>query len=108
MAHNTAYSSTIHETPRYLMFGRMPTPPIDIMGKPQAELTDTALQCTRETVENLQLAHELASQNLDERSAAREASNGHLRFQRFQSGDLVSVHQPHNAQDDPDNKLLSP
>ena len=31
MAHNTAYSSTINETPHYLMFGRMPTLPNDII-----------------------------------------------------------------------------
>ena len=35
IALNTAYSSTIHETPHYLMFGRMPTIPIGvIMGMP--------------------------------------------------------------------------
>ena len=108
MAHNTAYRSTIHETPHYLMFGRMPTLPIDtIMAMPQAELPDTALQYTRETVEKLQLAYELASQNLGERSAVREASNVDLRFQQFQPGDLVLVHQPHNAQDDPNNKLIA-
>ena len=61
MAHNTAYSSTVHETPHYLMFGRIPTLPIDIiMGMPQAELPETALQYTHQTVENLQFAYELA------------------------------------------------
>ena len=74
LAHNTAYSSAVHGTPHCLMFGRMPTLPIDIiMGMPLAELPDTALQYTRETVENLQLAYELARQDLDERSAARQA-----------------------------------
>ena len=57
MAHNTAYSSTLHETPHYLMFGRMPTLPIDvIMGMPQADIPDSALQYTHITVENLQFA----------------------------------------------------
>ena len=51
MTHNTADSSTVHETPYYPMFGRMPTLPIDIiMGMPHAELPDTALRHTRETV----------------------------------------------------------
>ena len=60
MAHSTAYSSTIHETPHYLMFSRMPTLPVAIIiGMPQAELSDTALQYTRETVENLQLAYQV-------------------------------------------------
>lgn len=53
-----------------------------IMGMPQAELPDVFVQhrsmfiYTRETVEKLQLAYELliARQNLDERSAVREAS----------------------------------
>ena len=36
MTHNTAYGSTILETPHYLMFGRMPTLPIYVlMGMPQ-------------------------------------------------------------------------
>ena len=34
--------------------------------------------------------------------------NVHLPFQQFQTGDLGLVHQPHNAQDDPNNTLLSP
>ena len=51
--------------------------------------------------------YELARQNLDERSAVREASNVDLRFEQFQPDDLVLVHQPHNAQDDPNNRLLS-
>ena len=41
MAHNTAYSSAIHETPHYLMFGRMLTLPVDIIGMLQAKLLDT-------------------------------------------------------------------
>ena len=102
MAHNTAYSSKLHETPHYLMFGRMPTLPIDvIMGMPQADIPDSALQYTHKTVENLQFAHELARQNIGERANAQAASNANLRYQQFQPGDLVSVHQPHNAQDDP-------
>ena len=92
VAHNAAFSSTIHETPQYLIFGRTPTFPIDIiMGMPQVEVPDT-LQYTRETVEKVQLAYELARQNLGERSAAQEEYNVHLRVQQFQPGDLVLVH----------------
>ena len=44
MAHNTAYISTLQETSHYLMFGRMPTLPIDvIMGMPQADIPESAL-----------------------------------------------------------------
>ena len=43
VANNTAYNSTLHETPHYLMFGRMPTLPIDvIMGMPQADISESA------------------------------------------------------------------
>ena len=109
MAHNTAYSSTLHETPQYLMFGRMPTLPIDvIVGMSQADIPDSALQYTHKTVENLKFAYELARQNLGERANAQATSNADLRYQQFQPGDLVLVHQSHNAQDDPNNELLSP
>ena len=46
------------------------------MGMPQAYLPDSALQYNHETADNLQFAYELAR-----------------------------VHQPHNAEDDPNNKL---
>ena len=109
MAHNTAYSSTLHETPQYLMFGRMPTLPIDvIVGMSQADIPDSALQYTHKTVENLKFAYELARQNLGERANAQATSNADLRYQQFQPGDLVLFHQPHNAQDYPNDKLLSP
>lgn len=76
MAQNTAYSRAIHETPHELMFGRMPTLPVDvIMGMPQAEVPDKALQYTHQTIEKkkkkkMQLAYELARQNLGERADA--------------------------------------
>ena len=109
MAHSTAYSSTLHETPHYLMFSRMPTLPVDvIMGMPQADTPDSALQYVHKTVDNLQFAYELAKQNLGERADAQAASNADLRYQQFQRGDLVLVHQPHNSEDNPNNKLLSP
>ena len=64
-AHNTAYNSTLQETPHYLMFGRMPTLAIDvIMRMPQADIPESALQYTHKMVENLQFAYELERQNL--------------------------------------------
>ena len=108
MAHNTAYN-TVHETPHYSMFGRMPTLPIDIiMGLPRAEVPVTALQYTHKTVENLRFAYELARQNLGERADNQAASNAKLTFKQIKAGDLVLIHQPHVATDDPNNKLLSP
>ena len=42
------------------MFGCMPALPTDvIMGMPQADIPDLALQYTHKTVENLQFAYEL-------------------------------------------------
>ena len=91
------------------MLGRMPPLPIDIiMGMPQVDIPESALQYNHKTIENLHFAYELASQNLCERAGAQAASNAHLRYQQFRRGNLVLVHQPHNAQDDPNNKLLSP
>ena len=86
MAHNTAYNSTLHqETPHYLIFGRMPTLPIDvIMGMPQADIPESALQYTHKTVENLQFAYELARQLFCGRADAQAASNADLRYQQFQ------------------------
>ena len=51
------------------MFGRMSTLPIDdIVGMPQADIPDSAVQYTHKIVENLQYAYELARQNLGERA----------------------------------------
>ena len=109
MAHNIACSNTLHETPHYLVFGRMPTLPSDvIMGMLQADKPDSALQCTHKNVENFQFACELENQNLGERADAQAASNADLRYQQFQPDDLALVHQPRDARINPNNKLLSP
>lgn len=48
----TAYYSTIKETPHYLMFGHVPTLPIDvIMGWPSADVATTAQEYTQNTVD---------------------------------------------------------
>lgn len=54
----------------------MPTLPVGVvMGMPQAKVYDTALQNTHQTVESLQLAYELARQNLGEIADAQAAAN---------------------------------
>ena len=91
------------------MFGRMPTLPINvIMVMPQADIPDSALQYTHKTVDNLQCSCNLARPNVGERADVQATSNADLRLQQFRPGDLVLLHQPHNAQDDPNNKLPSP
>ena len=110
MAHNTAYHRSVHETPHYLMFGRMPDLPIDIiMGVPQASSPVTAQQYAIQTVQRLQLAYELARQNLQERQQAAEQFNLGKRFLEFDKGDVVLIYHPHYTQNEEDsNKLLSP
>lgn len=69
MTQNTAYSRAVHDTLHCLMFGDVPTVPVDvIMGMSQAEVFGTALQYTHQTVEILQLEYELEGQNLGERA----------------------------------------
>ena len=59
LAHNTAYSSTLEETPHYLMFGRAAVLPVDlILGVPATSAPQSRLDYSRRTVENLQLAFE--------------------------------------------------
>ena len=85
MAHNTAYNNTLQETPHYLIFGHMPTLPIDvIMGMPQADIPESALQYTHKTVDNLQFAYELARKNLCERADVM------LKQHRMQTYDINS------------------
>ena len=65
LAHNTAYSTTLQETPHFLMFGRAAVLPVDlILGVPSTSAPQTQLDHSKQTVENLQLAYELARRNL--------------------------------------------
>ena len=61
LAHNTAYSTTLQETPHFLMFGRAAVLPVDLMlGVPSTSAPQTQLDYSKQTVENLLIAHELA------------------------------------------------
>ena len=71
LAHNTAYSTTLQETPHFLMFGRAAVLPVDlILGIPSTSAPQTQLDYSysKQTVENLQLAYELARRNFRERA----------------------------------------
>ena len=69
LAYNTSFSSTIHETPFFLMFGRKPRLPVDIiLGIPHVETTSNTEDFSKTTQENLPLAFELARRNLSERT----------------------------------------
>ena len=56
---------------RYNLGNRDWDPHRDIMGMPQADTPESALQYTHKMVENLQFAYELARQNLSERADAQ-------------------------------------
>ena len=68
LAHNTSFSSTMHETPFFLMVGRQARLPIDIIiGIPHVGRSTTTEEFAHSTRENLQIAFELAHRNLSER-----------------------------------------
>ena len=61
LAHNRAYSTTLQETPHFLMLRRSTVLPVDLMlGVPSTSAPPTQLNYFKQTVENLQLAYELA------------------------------------------------
>ena len=109
LAHNTAYSKTLEETPHYLVFGRAATLPVElILGVPSTDAPQSQLDCSRRTVENLQLAYELARRNLKERADKQAVENEKLSFPCFKIGDRVLLHRPYHDTDGPNPKLISP
>ena len=65
LAHNTYFSSTMHETPFFLMFGRQARLPIDIIfGIPHVGRSTTTEEFAHSTRGNMQIAFELARRNL--------------------------------------------
>ena len=109
LAHNTAYSSTLHETPRFFMFGRPAVLPIDlILGVPATSTPQSPLDYMHETVDKLHLAYELARLKLKERSDKQACANDKLSFPKFVEGYQVLIHYPHTNSDGPNPKLLSP
>ena len=105
LAHNTAYSKTLEETPHYLVFGRAGTLPVElILGVPSTDAPQSQLDYSRRTVENLQLAYELARRNLKERADRQAVENETC----FKMGDRVLLHRPYHETDGPNPKLVSP
>ena len=78
-AHNTSFSSTMHETPFFLMFGRQARLPVDIIfGIPHVGRSATTEEFAHFTRENLQIAFELARRNLSDRVDKQKANNSKL------------------------------
>ena len=103
LAYNTSFSSTIHETPFFLMFGRKPRLPVDIiLCIPHVETTSNTEDFSKTTQENLQLAFELARRNLSERTQKQAAQNAKLRpIPVYKPGELVLVYRPYQDSDGP-------
>ena len=84
LAHNTAYSKTLEGTPHYLVFGRMATLPVElVLGVPSTDAPQNKLDYPRRTVENLQLAYELARRNLQERADMQAVETKKIVFPQF-------------------------
>ena len=109
LAHNTAYSTTLQETPHFLLFGRAAVQRVDlILGVPSFSAPETHLGYSKQTAENLQLAHELARRSLKERADKQAVVNETLSFSTFKTGDKVLIHRPYNEADGPNPKLINP
>ena len=110
LAHNTSFSSTMHETPFFLMFGRQARLPIDIIfGIPDVGRSITTEEFAHSTRENLQIAFELARRNLSELINRQKANNSKLPpIPEFTPGQKVLVYKPHHSTDGPNPKLIQP
>ena len=110
LAHNTYFSSTMHETPFFLMFVRQARLPIDIIfGIPHVGRSTITEEFTHSTRENLQIASELARRNLSERISKPKVNNSKLPpIPEFTLGQKVLVYEPHHSTDGPNPKLIQP
>ena len=91
------------------MFGRRASLPFDIiLGVQCTSGSGTRLDYSRRTVENLQLAYEIARRESQERADKQSESNEKLSIPQYQPGDHVSVHRPYTVADGPNPKLISP
>ena len=109
LPHSTAYSTTLQETPHFLMFGRAAVLPVDlILGVPSTSAPQTQLDYSKQAVENLQLAYELARRTLRERADKQAVANETLSFPSFKTGGQVLILRPYNEADGPNPKLISP
>ena len=99
LAHNTSFSATMHDTPFFLMFGRQPPPPVDIiLSIPHEGRTTDTKEFAQNTQDNLQIAFELARRNLTERADKQAENNSKLRSHPvFQPGQEVLVYKPYQT-----------
>ena len=110
LAHNTSFSSTMHETPFFFMFGRQARLPIDIIfGIPHVRRSTITEEFAHFRRDNLQIAFELARRNLSEPINKQKANNSKLPpIPEFISGQKVPVYKPHHSTDGRNPKLIQP
>ena len=110
LARSTSFSSTMHETPFFLMFGPQARLPIDIIfGNPHVGRSTTTEEFAHSTRENLRISFELARRNLSERIDRQKANNSKLPpIPKCTPGLKVLVYKPHHSTDVPNPKLIQP
>ena len=109
LAHNTAYSTTLQETPHFLVFGRAAVLPVDlILGVPPTSAPQSQLDYSKQTVENLQFAYDLARRNLKERADKQAVANETLSFPSFKPRGQVLIRRPYTEAYGLNPKLISP
>ena len=110
LAHNTYFSSAVHETPFFLMFRWQARLHIGIIfGIPHVGRSTTTEEFAHSTRENLQIAFELARRNSSERIDKQKANDSKLPLiSEFTPGQKVLVYKPHQSTDGPNPKLIQP
>ena len=109
-AHNTSDSSTIHETPFFLMFGRQARLPIDIFfGIPHVVRSTPPEKYIHYTQEIMQISSELARRILSEPVDKQKTNHFNLPpVPEFTPGQKMLVYKPHQSTDKPNPKLIQP
>ena len=83
--------------------------PVDvILGVPAHPASQSRQEFSRRTVENHQLAYEIARRNLQECANNQADVDTSRPFPSYQPGDQVLVHRPYSEADGPNPKLISP
>ena len=97
LAQNTSFSATMHDTPFFLMFGRQPRLPVDIiLGIPHVGRTADTEEFSQNTQTSLQIVSELARRNLTERADKQAEQNRKLEsYPVFKPGQEVLVYRPY-------------
>ena len=80
LAHNTSFCATVHEAPFFLMFGRQPRLPVDIiLGIPHVGRTADTEEFAQNTRDNLKIDFELERRSLTKRADKQTEQNRKLK-----------------------------